>query len=223
MKRIFIFLLTVCLMIPAFFVPTLTTAYAAGNNVVILFQGTEQTSGEVKIDVNVRENSGVCAMSLTLDYDTSALVLTNIEYGAAFQSLERESSGDYSTSPYRIIYEGGQNDISTGKMMTLTFAVKDNTPDGEYTVTFGYEKNTDVTYLSGGEIKTKNLIIGAAKITLKNSGVENVTTDETPEPSEEPNGNAVGWIIGGSVVGAGLITVIVILIVKKKKHKWIKV
>lgn len=225
MKRLLTFLFTVCLTIAAFSAPAFITAQAAGDDTVILFQGAEQENGEVKIDVNVRENAGVYAMVLTLDYDASALTLTGLEYGTAFQSLDPLSSGDYSTIPYKISYMGDskQNDTSTGKMMTLTFTVKDNAPDGEYTVTFGYEKNKDVTYLKNGEIQTKNLIIDGARITLKNSGIENVETEQNSDPPEDTDGGMVGVIVAGSVVGVAATALTVVLIVRKKRHKWTKV
>lgn len=222
MKKITIVLMTICCMLIGVFSPTVT-AFAAENNTVIVFEGAKQEQNKVTIDVNVRENSGVYSMLLTLDYDTSALTLDGISYGEALSSLDPLSSGDYSVVPYKISYMGKDksNDYSTGKMMTLTFTVKENVADGEYYISFDYTKNRDVTYLSNGEIATKNLIISGAKVTIKNSGIENVITEENNEQND--NGGTVGIIVSASVAGVSVITLIAVLIVRKRRHKWKKI
>lgn len=223
MKKITILLMTICCMFIGVFSPTVT-AFAAASNTVIVFEGAKQEQNKVSIDVNVRENSGVYSMLLTLDYDTSALTLDGISYGEALSSLDPLSSGDYSVNPYKISYLGKDksNDVSIGKMMTLTFTVNDTAKDGEYSVTFNYMKNKDVTYLSDGEIATKNLIISGAKITIKNSGVESVETADNNEQSDN-GGSIVGVIVAASVATLSLVALIVVLILRKKKRTWTKI
>lgn len=222
MKKITIVLMTICCMLIGVFSPTVT-AFAAGNNTVIVFEGAKQEQNKVTIDVNVRENSGVYSMLLTLDYDTSALTLSGLTYGDALSSLDPLSSGDYSVTPYKISYMGKENsnDVSIGKMMTLTFTVNENTADGEYFITFVYTKNRDVTYLSDGEIATKNLVISGAKITLKNSGVEDVITeDKEQEGEKESSGGSTAWtafgcgatLEGAVGYGASLFAMLVLLL-----------
>lgn len=225
MKRTYILLLTICLVF-ATLSAAAPVAHAAENSTVILFEGREQSGGEIKINVNVRENGGVYSMLLTLDYDRSALTLTDIGYGAAFSSLKPLASGSYDTSPYRISYLGTnkQNDTSVGEMMTLTFKVKENAPDGDYTVKFIYERNKDVTYLKDGELQTKNLVVHGAKITLKNSTVSDIGTvpDDSTETPDKNNGIAIAVAVACVVAAAG-VTVAVVLTVRKKKKKWVKV
>ncbi len=223
MKKLIVALLSMCCIFSVASVSNLT-AYAAGNNTVILFEGAEKNENTVKIDVNVRENTGIYSMLLTLNYDREALVLTDVAYGSALASLNPVSSGKYDTNPYKISYVGAakENDTSIGKMMTLTFTVNDNAADGEYLVTFGYEKNRDVLYLKNGQIQTKNLIIDGAKITLAGNAIEDVQTVQNNGTTDEPKNNAIGWIIGGSILGVAIISVSVVLIIRKRKRKWVK-
>ncbi len=223
MKKLIVILLAICCIFPMASATALT-AYAAGYNTIILFEGVKETESSVKIDVNVRENSGLYSMLLTLEYDRNALMLTDVAYGSALSSLDPLSSGDYSTNPYKISYLGTEreNDTSVGKMMTLTFTVNDSAKDGEYLVTFGYAKNQDVTYLKDGQIQTKNLIIDGAKITLAGNEIKKVQTEQNDKAPGEPKNNAIGWIIGGSVFGVASISVLVVLIIRKRKGKWVK-
>ncbi len=223
MKKLIVILLAICCIFPIASATALT-AYAAGDNTIILFECAEKTENTVKIDVNLRENSGLYSMLLTLKYDRNALILTDVAYGSALSSLDPLSSGDYSTTPYKISYMGTEreNDTSIGKMMTLTFAVNGNAKDGEYLVTFGYTKDQDVTYLKDGKIQTKNLIIDGAKITLVGNEIENIQTEQNDEVPGEPKNDAIGWIIGGSVFGVASISVLVVLIIRKRKGKWVK-
>lgn len=223
MNKITIVLMTICCMLIGVFSPTVT-AFAAGNNTVIVFEGAKQEEKTVTIDVNVKENSGVYSMLLTLDYDRAAFTLSDISYGEALSSLEPLASENYSVNPYKISYLGKEksNDSSTGKMMTITFTVNDTAKDGEYSVTFGYTKNKDVTYLSGGEIQTKNLVISGAKITIKNSGVESVETEEN-DGQNDNGGSVVGVVVAASVATLSVTALIVVLILRRKKRTWTKI
>lgn len=223
MKKITILLMTICCMFIGVFSSTVT-AFATGNNTVIVFEGAKQEENKVSIDVNVKENSGVYSMLLTLDYDRAALTLCNISYGEALSSLEPLASENYSVNPYKISYLGKEksNDSSTGKMMTITFIVNEKAKDGEYSVTFGYTKNKDITYLSEGEIQTKNLVVSGAKVTLKNSGVESVVTEANSEKNND-GGGTIPIIVAASVATLSLVSLIVVLILRKKKRTWTKI
>ena len=233
MKKLIVLLLAISCGFSLLTVPA-AVAFAAGDSTVIVFDGEKQ-GDEVLIRVNVRENSGIYSMLLTLEYDRAVLELTNLRFGNALSSLEPMASGDYSVDPYKISYlgTGEANDTSTGRMLTLTFAVREGAPDGDYAVTFGYEKNKDVILLKGGRQQTKNLVIEGAKVTLSGGDVESITileadtdTQEDTGYEEPKNNSSLGWIIGGSVGGALLLSgaaVLVVWLVKKRKGKWIKV
>ncbi len=223
MKKLMVILLAICCIFSVASASN-STAYAVGNNTIIVFEGVENDENTVKIDVNARENSGVYSMLLTLEYDRNALTLTEVEYGSALSSLDPLSSGDYSINPYKISYLGTEetNDTSIGKMMTLTFTVNENVTDGKYLVSFGYTKNQDVTHLINGAIQTKNIVISGAEITITGNAVKEVQTEQNAETNDEPTNNYIGWIIGGSVFGVAIVSFLVILLIRKRKGKWVK-
>ncbi len=193
-------------------------ANASTDNVVMVFWGIKQKDDKITVDVDVKENSGVYSMLLTLDYDADAFDLESVVYGDAMKSLEPLSSKSYSVFPYKITYMGKtrSNDTSTGRLMSITFAVKENAVDGDYAITFGYEKDKDVTYLADGEIKTKNLVISGTKVTLKNSGVEKIVTESAPQ-----NDNGTLWLILSiSVAVVCVVALVVVIIVRKRRRKW---
>ncbi len=223
MKRLTMTWLAICCTIFCAFAQPLFI-FAAGNNTVIVFEGAKQEQNKVTIDVSVKENSGVYSMLLTLDYDISVFTLESLTFGEALSALEPVPSKDYSIVPYKISFLGKNksNDFSTGKMMTLTFIVNENAEDGDYYITFDYAKKRDVTYLSGDEIKTKNLIISGAKITLQDCGVKEVITANKEQ--NENSGGLVSVIIAASVavVCIGVLAAIII-IRKRRSHKWKKI
>ncbi len=225
MKKLITVLFAICLLFSMASAASLHI-FAAEENTVIMFDVAEQTDRIIKMDVNIKENTGVYSMLLTLDYDASVMTLTSLEYGEALQTLDTVSSGSYDTVPYRISYLGinDQNDTSTGRMMTLTFTVADAVPDCESTVTFKYEKNRDVEYLKDGAMQTKNIIVVGTKITLKNNEIENAVPFEDEESGYlSPNAPkddfpSVGIVVG-TVVGVAAVTVTAFLIFRRCGHK----
>ncbi len=216
MKKLITVLFAICLLFSMASAASLNVS-AAEENTVIVFDAAKQNDRTIKIDVNVRENTGVYSMLFTLDYDTSVMTLTNVELGDAFQSLDPISSGTYDTVPYRISYLGTneQNDTSTGRMMTLTFTVADTVPDCESTVTLKYERNKDVTYLKDGAVQTKNIIVAGTKITLKNNEIKKVT-NESPSETPQDNGASIAWTIAGVTVGVAAPATVIYFIVKRR-------
>ena len=231
MKKMILCFLCVSMLLVAVFAASLSVHAEAGNTVLVFF-GEEQGEGEFSVDVMVQENTGVCAMLLALEYDTSAFTLTGLEYGMAFSALapihtNTDTPVGYGVYPFQITYSGEENDTSVGRMMTLRFRVKDDAPDGTYTVTFSYTKNKDVVYFGDGEILTKNLLIDGAKITLQSSEILQIETNSFGSSSSQDAQTAKGYIwiliaIGGSVaLGAGVGTFLW-LKKRKKEKKWVK-
>ena len=230
MKKIVLLLLSVSTLLVAVFATPLP-AHAANGNTVLVFRGKEQTERELSVDVTVEENGGVCAMLLSLEYDTSALTLTGLTYGTAFSALEPIHTGTqgqegYGSYPFRISYLGEQNDTSVGKMMTLHFRVKEDAPDGTYTVTFSYERDKDVAYLQDGALLSKNLLIDGARITLQGSEVlqiETISSENETTQDEQTKNNVWIPLLTGGIAVAGVSVVAGLLLKKRKKEKkWIK-
>ena len=211
-----------CLLMPISISAPFSTVYAAENATAIILEGTQQSDNEVKVDINVKENTGIFSMVLSIEYDTSVMELSNLKFGSALSDLDPIPSGDYSVYPFKISYLGTEdkNDYSTGKLATLKFKVKENAPDGDYVIKLNYSKNKDVTMLQNNTIQTKNLITNALKVTLKESKLQNIITID-----DDSDNNQIIWIVLGSVVGVGLIAAVIatIIIIKKRKRKWVKI
>ena len=231
MKKTRLLLLWVAALLAIVLALSLPTLAAAGNTVLV-FRGAEQTEHEIAIEVTVEENSGVCAMLLSLDYDATALTLTGLTYGTAFSSLEplhtnTDTAEGYGVHPFRISYLGEENDTSTGEMMTLYFRVKEDAPDGAYTVTFSYDRDKDVTYLADGGIRTKNLLIDSAVITLQGREVLEIEThsaaNTSPQQAQKGGNSVILYVVIGGAAEVGIGVGAVLLITKQnKKKKWIK-
>ena len=230
-KLISILLMLGAMLTMAFASPTYILAAEEGNTVLVM-KGRENTeTQEIEIDVTVEENTGVCGMLLTLVYDTSVFTLTGLEYGTAFSSLSpihtnTETDEGYGIYPFKITYLGEENDTSIGKMMTLRFSVKDNVPDGSYTITLKHDRDKDVTYLKNNEILTKNLLIDGARVTLSENKITNIDSVSNNERSEFLNDFDGFWlpvVIGSLVLISGFLLLISMLIKRKKFKKWKKI
>ena len=227
MKKTLYCFLMLGLVLIAVFASPLHILAAEDGNTVLTMEGRENTeTQEIEIDVTVEENTGVCGMLLSLEYDTSVFTLTDLEFGTACSSLypmhtNAETEQGYSIYPFKITYLGEKNDTSTGHMMTLRFGVKEDAPGGIYTIALRYEKNQDVTYLKDHKIKTKNLLIDSAKITLSGNKITNI--DTVPSDQGELNYLNVLWlpiIIGGMVLISSGFLLVSLLIKRKKPKKW---
>ena len=229
MKRMMCCLLSVVTLLAAVFVTSLSVGAEVGNTVLV-FRGKAQSERELSVEVTVEENGGVCAMLLALEYDTSAITLTGLEYGTALLALDPihtdiQGPEGYGVYPFRISYSGEENDTSVGRMMTLHFRVKDDAPDGTYNITFSYERNKDVTYLGDGEILTKNLLIDGARVTLQEREVLQIKTFSAANASQKTTQQSkllIPIVIGGIVVAGVGVGVFLLLKKRKKDKKWIK-
>ena len=229
MKKVLCVLLSVVMLLAAAFA-TSPSALAEVGNTVLVFRGEAQNERELSVEVTVEENGGVCAMLLSLEYDTAALTLTGLEYGTALSALDpihtdTDTPEGYGRYPFRISYSGEANDTSLGKMMTLHFRVREDAPDGTYTVTFSHERDKDVAYLQDGAILTKNLLIDGARITLQGREVlqiETLSAANVPEGAPQQSRVWVPIVIGVGVAAGVGIGAFLLLKKRKKEKKWIK-
>lgn len=233
MKKRIRFLMMLCLVLAmAFASPQRILAAEDGNTVLVLKGREPSADGEIEIDVIVEENTGVCSMLLSLEYDTSVLTLTDLEYGSALSSLSpihtnTNTEDGYGIYPFRISYLGEDNDASTGTMMTLRFRVHDHAPEGSYLITFTYERDKAVSYLKDGQILTKNLLIDGAKITLSaDQGVKIETYPDDQRQEIPVSKSTVIWAaaaIGASTLAAGCIVLMTVRNKHNKQRKWTKI
>ena len=232
MKKTIMIFFALCVMLTMVFASPIHTLAAEGSTVLVMKGRESAATREIEIEVKVEENSGVCGMLLSLEYDTSVFTLTGLEYGEAFSSLSPihtnvETEEGYGVYPFKITYLGDENDTSTGRMMTLRFRVKENVPNGKYTITLKHERDGGVTYLKNNEILTKNLLIDGARITLSEN---KVTKIDTIKGSNGENGlfsdSVAIWLpvtVGGLVLVSGGFLLTSHLVKRKKSKKWKKI
>ena len=233
-KFILVFVMLGMLLTAAFASPMQALAADDGNTVLVMKGKEKSEAHEIEIDVSVKENTGVCAMLLSLVYDTSVFTLIDLEHGEAFSSLSpihtnTETEEGYGIYPFKITYLGEENDTSVGHMMTLRFRVREDAPDGSYTITLKHERDQGVTYLKGNEILTKNLLIDGAVVTRSGNKITSVNTvpdsSETNEAGNDSNGAwlpiAIG-VAGGVAVTGGCSFLVLTHIKRKKLKKWKK-
>lgn len=232
MKRIRGVILTLCVILILALASPLHVLAAQGNNTVLIMRGREAAQGrELEVDVIVEENAGVCGMLLSLVYDTSALTLTGLEYGTALSSLSpihtnTDTPDGYAVYPFKLTYLGEVNDTSTGRMMTLRFRVNEDAANGVYTIALQHERDRDVTYLSDGQIHTKNLLISDATVTISEHEIVGIDVTQNTDTQLEDTGRfrvlLPVLLVGGVVLVGGGILLVSLLIKRRKRKKWTK-
>lgn len=94
----------------------------------------------IEIPVKLSNNKGIEAAQLELTYD-DALTLTKVERGDAFAGLTNFTpSGNYSVYPFRLLWDGVEDDFTNGTLVTLTFTVDENIDEGDYGVYINYNE-----------------------------------------------------------------------------------
>lgn len=186
----------------------------------LLLLSGKQEGEEIVVTVTLRNNEGISAMLLNLEYDRERLTLLGYQQEEALSDLDMIVSGNVEVYPYVMTWSGDANDDSNGKLLTLRFAVKEDV-SGQAFVKFSYARDRDVNYYEGGELRTRNLMIDALRIDLSSGtavSIETEHSDATSVSEENKNNTAlvVGLAVGGSV-GIVLIVGIPWLVVRKKR------
>ena len=195
-------------------------AALAESTPVLLLSG--KTEGdEIVVTATLKNNDGISAMLLNLEYDRDLLTFIGYQEGEALSSLDMIASGNYDVYPYVLTWSGDDNDASNGKLLTLRFTAKENA-NGRAFVKFSYKRNQDVNYYESGELLTRNLMTDTLRIDLA-SGEATTIVSESPDTgiiAEEEKGSKKALIIGLAVGGSVAIVLMIgipWLVVKKKR------
>ena len=205
----------------------LPAGVALADSTPVLLLAGKTTEDEVVVEVTLRNNEGISAMSLTLDYDREKLVLVGLEQGEeALSTLELittnpQGPDGYAADPFVFNWLGDANDNSNGKLLTLRFAPVSDNVDGKAYVTFSYVRNQDVNYVEKGNPypQTRNLIVDTLHVDLSNGKaveMENEIVDEIQEPNKD---NTTAVAVGVSLSGVPIIVLAIGLpLLWRKKH-----
>lgn len=131
------------------------------------------------VDLMVKDNPGIIALTGKLTYDSKAFKLTSVENGEIFESIFM-SSQDYSVNPYQTIWmeaTAGEDIKTNGVLVRYTFEILKNAPAGESE--FKFEISDTVNYAKESTALFKGC---SFKVNVGSSSVaESITTDEVIE------------------------------------------
>ena len=153
-----------------------------------------------KVTISMENNPGIVTMRLHVNYDNSVMELTGIEdHGLLPGKMHNES--DFRIFPYCIYWDNGSassNYIVDGDLITLTFSVKKDAPEGEYPIAVSY--NNDDWDIFNYDFETVDFEVNSGSVTISNTikpqiNVSNVnaangktTFDLALTPQDEYNG-----------------------------------
>ena len=213
----------VCILLVAIFACLglpMQAALAESTPVLLLSGNTE--GDEIVVTATLKNNEGIFAMKLELEYDRDLLTFTGYQEGEALSKLDLISTQNLDAEDYIFTWlgNGKENDASNGKLLTLHFAVKENA-SGQAYVKFSYTRNQDINYLEGGELVTRNLIPYTLRIDLSSGEATAIASETTntatvSKEKETNTGLIVGLAVGGSAVIA-LVVLVPWFVVRKKR------
>ncbi len=115
------------------------------NSAVIAVSSGEAAAGEIiKVEIMLKNNPGVAAMCLNVNYDSDVFTLESVEDGGLLGNIFH--SNNLAATPYILCWANGtatENFTANGIKATLIFRVSDDADIGEYDFTVGFNK-TDI-------------------------------------------------------------------------------
>ena len=131
-----------------------STAFAAGTAIYV--DSVNAKAGEeVTIDVSISGNTGFAAAKVQLVYDSSVLKLTGITPGLLAGGAVNEAKG-------LVTFSSATNVTSDGVLLSATFVVADNAPDGKASV------SVNVSRLANVDSVSLNPSVSAGGVSVKN-------------------------------------------------------
>ena len=130
----------------------------------IIVESQTVTAGDVvELNVNLKNNPGVISMSLTLEFDDTALKLVEVVDGGI---LGNNNSSPQLGNPYLLVWDNDtapQNFTEDGVLVTLKFEVLETAEIGIYPVTISYDYDNYDIY---------NYDVEKVEFGIKNGGAE---------------------------------------------------
>jgi len=134
MKRrsFFALLLAVCLLLMS-----CPAALAAGGQGAFIVSDTVGKAGEtITVTVSVKDNPGIIAAALRISYDAEKLELIGVHDEKLIGGTVTFSQ-NYTANPYYVSWNdalAAEDTVSDGDLVTLTFRIRENCPDGLYDI-----------------------------------------------------------------------------------------
>jgi len=155
-----------------------TTVYAVNNFEISLTESVGAPAEEVSLNIVLKGNPGFNALNIALSYNDEYFQLKNIENKVSSLYMSKGSS---------IVWDGAENHAEDGVLATVTFAIADNAPAGEYEIKliFWGASNEDFEEVSA------NAISGKITVTCPHANTTNVPED--PADCDEGGYTAGVW------------------------------
>ena len=109
----------------------------ANNPLITISEATALPGKDVRIVATIKNNPGILGMTLTLNYDETALKLQKAESGNAFRDVLDFTPSKTLSSSSRFVWDGVDitNDkIKDGEIMIMDFHISENAESGKYPI-----------------------------------------------------------------------------------------
>lgn len=159
---------------------TAVSAFAAGTSLTVT--KVSEDASTVTVAVGISGNSGVAALGVNLNYDSSYLQYKGVSSAGVASDAGMVAFGSSSGDNVRIILDEsntGEGAKSDGTVCTVTFSKLSSVKDGTST-SFGASAISSATYDLDGE--SVEISDGSAEVSLKK--VESTT--KKPTPTQKP-------------------------------------
>lgn len=103
---------------------------------------------EVEVQIKLENNPGITALRLVIDYDDTALEMTDFKFGDALASMNKGTSENYGNDYSFSMFSATADLTDCGTLAIIKFKVKEDAEDGEYPITITYDPD-DIFNLAG--------------------------------------------------------------------------
>lgn len=183
MKRILALVIAAAMVICNLFALDVNV-YAAETPQIIVGNMKECAGGSVQIPVQIKNNPGITAFRMVLEYDMVIFGLNNVEFKEAAKNFNTGTSQNYG-SPYSISGFNSQVDVDDNGIIALfTFEINPNAEPGRYPINFSYD--TDDVFNMEGESIYFEVEEGYVDVIEKQQPTAEPTEVPTAEPTEAP-------------------------------------
>lgn len=175
----------------------ITSSAADEGAVIAVSDATVEIGKTFTVDVTLKDNPGIVAWHVYLDYNSEVFELTNFKAGD-FSKEEAEQKGANESKPapgpldkvpFSMLWIDSLNGdyTSNGVLATLTFKVKDDAPAGKYTIEPSQDEDDffDTDYVNqpfttkAGTITVKEPVIAATGVSVTPTNIAFKKAGET--------------------------------------------
>ena len=105
---------------------------------IVVHAGKARAGKTIDVTIELKNNPGIASISFDMSYDANVMSIETIDNTGLFGTAM--DSGNYSLNPYKFVWTDFalNNHSDNGIIATVTFKIKEDTPEGNYAVTLSY-------------------------------------------------------------------------------------